>query len=73
MFKQFVSWNGNGSSVAPLADYVNNPTYQELIDEGNYWEIRSGERVYLDLRASSGYAKEAEKRERNDSEINLHI
>ena len=53
--------------------YINNPIHQELIDEDNYWEIRSDERVYLDLRASSGYTKEAEKLERNDSKINLHI
>ena len=31
------------------------------------------ERIYLDLRASSGYVKEAEKPERNDSKINLQI
>ena len=29
--------------------------------------------MYLDLRATSGYVKEAEKLERNDSKINLHI
>ena len=29
--------------------------------------------MYLDLRASSGYVKGAEKLERNDSKINLHI
>ena len=35
--------------------------------------MKSDERVYLDLRASSGYVKEAEKLERNDSKINLQI
>ena len=73
MLKQFVAWSCNGSSVAPLTDYVNNPIYQELIDEGNCWEVRSDERVHLDLRTSSGYTKEAEKLERNDSKINIHI
>ena len=29
--------------------------------------------MYLDLRASSGYVKEAEKLERNNSRINLHV
>ena len=29
--------------------------------------------MYLNLRASSGYTKVAEKLERNDSKINLHI
>ena len=47
--------------------------YQELIDEDDYWEIRSDERVYLYVRARSGYTKEAEKLERNNSKINLHL
>ena len=59
--------------LAPLTDYVNNPIYQELIDEDDYWEVRSDEKAYLDLRVSSGYRKEHEKLERNDSKINLHI
>ena len=29
--------------------------------------------MYLDLRASSGYTKEAEKLKKNDSKNNLHI
>ena len=73
LFKQFVAWSCNGPSVAPLTYYINNPIYQELIDEDDYWELRSDERVYFDLRASSGYIKEAEKLERNDSNINLLI
>ena len=73
LFKQFVVWRCNGRSVAPLTDCVNNPIYQELINEGDYWEVRSNGRVYLDLSASSGYTKQAEKLERNGSKINLHI
>ena len=73
LFKQFVAWSCNGSSVTPVTDYVNNPIHQELIDKGDYWEVRSDERVYLDLRVSSGYTKEHEKLERNDSKINLHM
>ena len=53
LYKQFVAWNCNGSRVAPLTDYMNNKIYQELIDEDNYFEVRSNERLYLDLRASS--------------------
>ena len=73
MYKQFVAWSCNGSSVAPLTDYINNPIYQELIDEDDYFNIKSDERIYLDLRASSGYTSEAEKLEKNDSKINLHL
>ena len=73
LYKQFVAWHCNGSSVAPLVDYIDNPIYQELPNEEEYYSIKSDERVYLDLRASSGYVKEAEKLERNDSKINLEI
>ena len=73
LYKQFVAWNCNGSSVAHLIDYMDNPIYRELPDEEEYYSLKSNEKVYLDLRASSGYAKEAEKLERNDSKINLQI
>ena len=70
---QFVAWNCNGSSVAPLTVYMNNPIFQELRDEDTYFNVKKDERVYLDPRASSGYVKEAEKLERNDLKINLEI
>ena len=73
LYKQFVAWSCNGSSVAPLIDYMNNKIYQELIEENDYFDVRSDQRLYLDLRASSQYVKEAKKLERNDSKINLHI
>ena len=73
MYKQFVAWNCNGSSVAPLTDYMNNPIFQELPDEDTYFGITNNGRIYLDLRTSSGYVKEAEKLERNDSKVNLQI
>ena len=72
LYKQFVAWSCVGSSFAPLSDCMNNPVYQELVSEDEYFDVRSDERKYLDLRASSGYVNEAEKLERNDSKINLH-
>ena len=60
LYKQFVAWNCNGSSVAPLTDYMDNPIFRELPDEEEYFGLKSNERIYLDLRASSGYVKEAE-------------
>ena len=33
LFKQFVAWSCNGSSVAPLIDYINKPIYKQLLDE----------------------------------------
>ena len=69
LYKQFLAWSCNGSSVAPVSDYVDNPIFQELPDQERYFSAKSDERIYLDLRASSGYVKEAEKLERNDSKI----
>ena len=73
LYKQFIAWTWNGCSTAPLTDYINNPIYQVLIDKDECDSDKSNERVYLDLAASSGYTEEAEKLERNDSEINLTI
>ena len=73
LYKQFVAWNCNRSSVAPLTDYMDNPIFTELPDEEEYFSLKSDEKMYLDLRATSGYVKEAEKLERNDSKINLQI
>ena len=56
-----------------MTDYINNPIYQELIDENDYFETESDERTNLDLRASSKYTNEAEKLEKNDSKITLSI
>ena len=67
LYKQFVAWNCNGSSVAALTEYMNDPIFQELPDEEEYFGRKNNDRKYLDTRASSGYVKEAEKLERNDS------
>ena len=71
--KQFVAWSCIGSNVAPLTDYINNQIYQELINENDYFETKRDERIYLDLRASSGYTNKTEKLESNDSKITLSI
>ena len=73
LYKRFVAWSCNGCITAPLTDYTNNPVYQELTDEEDHCAERIDERIYLDLRASSGYTNEAEKLERDDSKINLHL
>ena len=73
LYKQFVAWSCNGSSVTPLTDYINNTIYQEPIDEDKYFETKSDEIIYLHLRASSGYTNETEKLDRNNSKTNLSI
>ena len=67
LYNQFVAWSCIDCSTAPPTDYINNPVYQELIEEDEYDSTRSDKRIYLALRASSGYTEEAEKLERNDS------
>ena len=61
LYKQFVAWNCNGSSVVSLTEYMDNPIFQELPDEESYYSLKSDEKVYLDLRASSGYVLEKQK------------
>ena len=73
LYKQFFAWSCSGSSATPLRDYINNPIYKELIDKTDYSETENDERVYLDLRTSSGYTNEAEKLERKDSKITLSV
>ena len=63
LYKQLVAWAYNGCSTAPLTDYINNPVYQELIDESDYDSVKRDERIYPDLRTSTGYTTEAEKLE----------
>ena len=52
---------------------MDNPIFRELPDEEEYFSLKSNEKIYLDLRATSEYVREAEKLERNDSKINLQI
>ena len=67
LYKQFLAWSCNGSSVVPVSDYIDNPIFQELPDEETHFSLKSDEKVYLDLTASSGYVRKAEKLERNVS------
>ena len=73
LYKQLVAWSCNGCSTAPLTVYINNSIYQELIEEDNFFGSKSDERIYLDLWTSSVYTNEAQKLERKDSKINLHV
>ena len=43
LWKQFVVWNCNGSSVALFIDYINNPIFQELPDKEECYSITSDE------------------------------
>ena len=60
LYKQFVTWNCDGCSIAPLTDCINNPIYQELPTEEQYFTT-SDDRLYLDLKDSRLYTNEIEK------------
>ena len=61
LYKKFVAWNCNGSSVVSPTECIDNPIFQELPDEESYYSLKSDKKVLLDLRASSGYVRETEK------------
>ena len=42
---------------------MDNPIFRELPDEEEYFSLKSNENIFLDLRATSGYVREAEKLE----------
>ena len=73
LWKQFVTWNCNGYSAVLISDYINNPTFQELPVEKDYFGNNSDERVYIEFRDSLGYTNEIEKPSRNDSKLTLTI
>ena len=72
LHKQFVAWNCNSCTIAPLTDYISNPIYQEIFDVDTYFSS-SEKRIYRDLRDSMGYTNEMKKLTRNDSELLLKV
>ena len=72
LYKQFVAWNYNGCSIAPLTGYANNLIYQELPTEGEYF-TNADERVYIDLRDSKEYTGELGKLRRDNNEKVLKV
>ena len=73
LWKQFIAWHCNGYSAAPVSDYINNPIFQELPLEKDYFGDSSNKRIYIDLRDSLDHTKEIEKLSRNDSKLILTI
>ena len=69
LYKQFVAWHCKGYTNALLSDYINNPIFQELPLEKNYFAGTSDERIYIDLRDSQDYKDEIEKPSRNGSKL----
>lgn len=71
LWKQYVTWHCDGYSTAPFSDYINNPAFQKLLLESDYFGNKYDERVYIDLRDDLGHANEIEKSSTNDSKLNL--
>ena len=49
LWKQYVAWHCNVYSAAPISDYINNPVFQELLLESDYFDDKSNEKVYINL------------------------
>ena len=73
LWKQYVACCCNGYTAVPISDYINNPVFQELLLEPDYFGTKSDEKIYIDLRDSLGYTDEIEKPSRNDSKLNVTI
>ena len=69
----FVAHSCHGCSSAPLTQYKNNDIYREIIEKEKYFEDKSDERIYIDMRRSKSYTDELEKINRDDSGIALTI
>ena len=57
LWKQYVAWNCNGYTTAPIFDHIN-PVFQELLLEPDYFGTKSDEKIYTDLRDSLEYTHE---------------
>ena len=73
LYKMFAAHSCNGCSSAPLTQYQNNDIYREIIEVEKYFEDKSDERVYINMRRSKGYNDELEKIIHDDSGIALTI
>ena len=73
LWKQYVAWPCNGYTAAPISDYINNPVFQELLLENDYFGNKLDEKIYIDLRDSMGYTDEIEKPSINDTKLMVTI
>ena len=65
LWKQYVEWHCNGCTASPISDYINNPVFQKLLLETDYFGAESDARIYIDLRDNLGYTEKVEKPSRN--------
>ena len=72
MYRAFIAWICNGSSIAPLSDYAHNLIYQEVLRKDKYF-ASSDERLYIDLRMRKDHTGKFEWVNRNDSDLTITI
>lgn len=71
LYAQFAAFVCKGCTIAPLIDYANIPTYQDLFKANTYFN--SDEKMYIDLRKSKGYTDELESLTSDDSKLTLTV
>ena len=62
----------DGCSTAPLTQYKNNETYQEMTEEDKCADNDTDDRIYIDMR-SKGYTDELEKLNGDNSSLAVTI
>ena len=45
LWRQFVAWHCNGYTTVPIFDYINNPVFQELLLESDYFSTEFDEKI----------------------------
>ena len=61
-----------GCSIAPLSDYANNPVFQQLPTQSEYFTSADKE-IFINLRRRKGSTNEIEKLNRDDSDLTITI
>ena len=73
LYKMLVAKAGDGCSTAPLTQYKNNETYEEIIEEDKFADNKTDDRIYINMRRIKGYTDEVEKLNRDDSGLAVTI
>ena len=73
LYKMFVAYQCNGCTFATLDEYKNNPVYQDMTDQYEYFGATKNNRIYIGMRRSKGNSDELEKITRNDSGLVVKI
>ena len=72
LYKAFVAFVTEGSSIVAESEYMNNEVRQELPNRNTYF-TDSDERVYIDIRRSKGFTGELERVNRDDSDLTVTV